>query len=45
MVFLHNSASMGSTNGDRSLDNGVFYTRMGQRMIHIMSAQTRSGDL
>ena len=45
LVFLHNSASMGSTNGDRSLDNGVFYTRMGQRMIHIMSAQTRSGDL
>jgi len=36
---------MGSTNGERSLDNGVFYTRMGQRMIHILSTQTRSGDL
>ena len=45
LVFLHNSDSMGSTNGDRSQDNGVFYTRMGQRMIHIISTQTRSGDL
>ncbi|MBS54345.1 MAG: bifunctional [glutamate--ammonia ligase]-adenylyl-L-tyrosine phosphorylase/[glutamate--ammonia-ligase] adenylyltransferase [Oceanospirillaceae bacterium] len=45
LVFLHNSDSNASTNGDRSLDNSVFYTRMGQRMIHIMSAQTRSGDL
>lgn len=45
LVFLNNSYAMGSTNGDRSLDNGVFYTRMGQRMIHILSTQTRSGDL
>jgi glutamate-ammonia-ligase adenylyltransferase len=45
LVFLNNSYAMGSTNGERSLDNGVFYTRMGQRMIHILSTQTRSGDL
>lgn len=45
LVFLHNSTPNRYTNGDRSQDNGVFYTRMGQRMIHIMSTQTRSGDL
>ncbi|GGY52821.1 glutamate-ammonia-ligase adenylyltransferase [Bacterioplanes sanyensis] len=45
LVFLHNSASNRYTTGERSQDNGVFYTRMGQRIIHIMTTQTRSGDL
>jgi glutamate-ammonia-ligase adenylyltransferase len=45
LVFLHSSTPGRYTNGDRSQDNGVFYTRMGQRMIHIMTTQTRSGDL
>ncbi len=45
LVLLHNSYAMGSTNGERSQDNGVFYTRLGQRMIHILTTQTRSGDL
>ncbi|WP_420589079.1 bifunctional [glutamate--ammonia ligase]-adenylyl-L-tyrosine phosphorylase/[glutamate--ammonia-ligase] adenylyltransferase [Bacterioplanoides sp.] len=45
LVFLHSSTPNRYTNGDRSQDNGVFYTRMGQRMIHIMTTQTRSGDL
>ncbi|MCD8521846.1 MAG: bifunctional [glutamate--ammonia ligase]-adenylyl-L-tyrosine phosphorylase/[glutamate--ammonia-ligase] adenylyltransferase [Saccharospirillaceae bacterium] len=45
LVLLHNSTSGRYTNGERSQDNGVFYTRMGQRMIHILTTQTRSGDL
>lgn len=50
LVFLHNTWNMGSTladkhAGQRSIDNPVFYTRMGQRMIHILTTQTRSGDL
>ena len=50
LVFLHNTWNMGSTladknAGQRSIDNPVFYTRMGQRMIHIMTTQTHSGDL
>ncbi|MFK4753663.1 bifunctional [glutamate--ammonia ligase]-adenylyl-L-tyrosine phosphorylase/[glutamate--ammonia-ligase] adenylyltransferase [Oceanobacter antarcticus] len=54
LVFLHNSWNMGSTLANqqtdqtaaqRSIDNSVFYTRMGQRMIHILTTQTRSGDL
>ena len=50
LVFLHNTWNMGSTIADksaaqRSIDNSVFYTRLGQRMIHIMTTQTHSGDL
>jgi [glutamine synthetase] adenylyltransferase / [glutamine synthetase]-adenylyl-L-tyrosine phosphorylase len=50
LVFLHNSYAMGSTHADnsagqRSIDNNVFYTRLGQRMIHILTTQTRSGDI
>lgn len=50
LVFLHNATSNQMTTGDKSqgtreLDNGVFYTRMGQRMIHILTTVTRAGDL
>jgi len=45
LVFIHNGNPGGYTTGERSIDNGVFYTRMGQRMVHICSTQTRSGDL
>ena len=45
LVLLHNSYAMGATTGERSQENGVFYTRMGQRMIHILTTQTRAGDL
>lgn len=45
LVLLHNSFSMGSTSGERSQYNDVFYTRFGQRIIHILTTPTRSGDL
>jgi glutamate-ammonia-ligase adenylyltransferase len=45
LVFLYDTAKGKTTSGSRELDNGVFYTRMGQRMIHIMSTQTRAGEL
>ncbi|MDF1764274.1 MAG: bifunctional [glutamate--ammonia ligase]-adenylyl-L-tyrosine phosphorylase/[glutamate--ammonia-ligase] adenylyltransferase, partial [Oleibacter sp.] len=45
LVFIHNGCANKSTTGERAIENGVFYTRMGQRMVHIMTAQTRSGDL
>ena len=45
LVFIHHGHPGGYTTGERSLDNGVFYTRMGQRMVHFCSTQTRSGDL
>lgn len=45
LVLLHNSFSMGHTTGERSQYNDVFYTRFGQRIIHILTTQTRAGDL
>lgn len=45
LVFLFDTAKGKYTSGERELDNGVFYTRMGQRMIHIMTANTRAGEL
>ncbi|MFQ3221457.1 MAG: glutamate-ammonia-ligase adenylyltransferase [Paraglaciecola sp.] len=45
LVFLYDTARGKTTSGTRELDNGVFYTRMGQRMIHILSTRTRAGEL
>ncbi|MCV6615249.1 MAG: bifunctional [glutamate--ammonia ligase]-adenylyl-L-tyrosine phosphorylase/[glutamate--ammonia-ligase] adenylyltransferase [Cellvibrionaceae bacterium] len=50
LVFLHGGAAGQSTSGandegQRSLDNLTFYTRMGQKIIHIMNTQTVSGQL
>ncbi|MBS9403852.1 bifunctional [glutamate--ammonia ligase]-adenylyl-L-tyrosine phosphorylase/[glutamate--ammonia-ligase] adenylyltransferase [Halomonas sp. TRM85114] len=45
LVFIHDGASQGSTDGKRPLDNAVFFTRLGQRIIHLLSAVTPSGTL
>ncbi|PAV25885.1 bifunctional glutamine synthetase adenylyltransferase/deadenyltransferase [Tamilnaduibacter salinus] len=45
LVFLHNADPQLSTDGDRPIDNAVFYTRLGQRIVHILSTQTPSGQL
>ncbi len=45
LVFLHDAGPGLATDGKRSVDNGMFFTRLGQRMIHIMTAQTPSGML
>ncbi|MEN9464216.1 MAG: hypothetical protein RL217_397 [Pseudomonadota bacterium] len=45
LVLLHNSYAQGYSTGERSQDNGTFYARMGQRMIHILTTQTQFGDL
>jgi glutamate-ammonia-ligase adenylyltransferase len=48
LVFLHNGLANKYTtgiNGKREQENGVFYTRMGQRLIHIMNTTTRAGQL
>ena len=45
LVFVHNAASTKSTTGERSIDNNVFFTRLGQRIIHILSTRTASGML
>ncbi|MFW6346604.1 MAG: bifunctional [glutamate--ammonia ligase]-adenylyl-L-tyrosine phosphorylase/[glutamate--ammonia-ligase] adenylyltransferase, partial [Halomonas sp.] len=45
LVFLHDGAPQGSTDGGRPLDNAVFYTRLGQRIIHLLTAVTPAGTL
>ncbi|MAA64122.1 MAG: bifunctional [glutamate--ammonia ligase]-adenylyl-L-tyrosine phosphorylase/[glutamate--ammonia-ligase] adenylyltransferase [Alteromonadaceae bacterium] len=45
LVFIHTADPQQSTNGERQIDNAVFYTRLGQRIVHILSTQTPSGQL
>lgn len=44
LVFLHDSAGEEQlTDGGRPLDNAVFFTRLAQRLIHILSTLTPAG--
>ncbi len=45
LVFLHDGAGQGSTDGARPIDNAVFFTRLGQRIIHLLTAMTPAGSL
>ena len=45
LVFIYDAATGGTTDGERSIDNAVFYTRLGQRMIHIMETRMAMGQL
>ena len=45
LVFIQGADPQQSTDGDKPIDNAVFYTRMGQRIVHILSTQTPSGQL
>ncbi|MCE2030426.1 bifunctional [glutamate--ammonia ligase]-adenylyl-L-tyrosine phosphorylase/[glutamate--ammonia-ligase] adenylyltransferase [Sessilibacter corallicola] len=45
LVFIHDSSSQLSTDGDVPLDNPTFYTRLGKKIIHILNTRTPSGRL
>ncbi|WP_372973021.1 bifunctional [glutamate--ammonia ligase]-adenylyl-L-tyrosine phosphorylase/[glutamate--ammonia-ligase] adenylyltransferase [Marinobacter sp.] len=45
LVFIHDADPEQATDGDKPIDNAVFYTRLGQRIVHILSTQTPSGQL
>ena len=45
LVFIYDAQSNGMTNGARSVDNLTFYTRLGQRLIHMMTSFTGAGRL
>lgn len=45
LVFIYDAVSGGATDGERSIDNVVFFTRLGQRMIHIMETHMPMGQL
>lgn len=45
IVFLHGGFVGGSTLGERPVHNQVFYNRLGQRVVHILTSVTRFGSL
>lgn len=46
IVFLHDSAGAGHlTDGGKPVDHTMFYTRLVQRIVHILTTQTGSGML
>jgi glutamate-ammonia-ligase adenylyltransferase len=45
LVFVEDGVDQGVTDGERSIDNTVFYTRLGQRMIHILETRMNLGQL
>jgi [glutamine synthetase] adenylyltransferase / [glutamine synthetase]-adenylyl-L-tyrosine phosphorylase len=46
LVFLHDSAgSIQLTSGDKPLDNGIFFLRLGQRIVHLLTMHSAAGRL
>ena len=45
LVFIHDGAANLSTDGEKSIGNANFFVRLGQRIIHFLTAQTPSGRL
>jgi glutamate-ammonia-ligase adenylyltransferase len=45
LVFVYEGSAMKSTDGDRPIDCQTFYTRLGQRIIHILGTRTAMGLL
>ncbi len=45
LVFLHNGGTNKETSGPKVINSTTFYTRLGQRIIHILTTQTASGIL
>ncbi len=46
LVFLHDSAGeQQRTDGDQSIDNGMFFQRLAQRLVHLLTVHTSAGRL
>jgi len=46
LVFLHDSSGeIQQTKGDRPLDNGIFFLRLGQRIVHLLTMHSAAGRL
>lgn len=45
LVFIHDGDPQTETDGPKPIEGNKFYTRLGQRIIHILSTQTTSGAL
>ncbi|WP_296266360.1 bifunctional [glutamate--ammonia ligase]-adenylyl-L-tyrosine phosphorylase/[glutamate--ammonia-ligase] adenylyltransferase [Pseudomonas sp. UBA6562] len=45
LVFIHDGDPHAETDGDKPIDGAQFFTRLGQRIIHLLTTQTNSGQL
>ncbi|WP_313741637.1 bifunctional [glutamate--ammonia ligase]-adenylyl-L-tyrosine phosphorylase/[glutamate--ammonia-ligase] adenylyltransferase [Pseudomonas sp.] len=45
LVFIHDGDPHAETDGDKPIDGAQFFTRLGQRLIHLLTTQTNSGQL
>jgi glutamate-ammonia-ligase adenylyltransferase len=46
LVFLHDSSGeIQHTQGERPLDNGIFFMRLGQRIVHLLTMHSAAGRL
>ncbi|PCK89672.1 bifunctional [glutamate--ammonia ligase]-adenylyl-L-tyrosine phosphorylase/[glutamate--ammonia-ligase] adenylyltransferase [Pseudomonas viridiflava] len=45
LVFIHDGDPQTETDGARPIDSAQFFTRLGQRIIHLLTTQTNSGQL
>jgi glutamate-ammonia-ligase adenylyltransferase len=46
LVFLHNSSGTAQeTDGEKPLENSMFFARLARRLVHFLMAQTSSGAL
>ncbi len=45
LVFLHAGEEEGVTDGERPIDNHLFYSRLARRMLHFLQIRTLSGVL
>ena len=45
LVFIHDGDAAAETNGAKPIDTAQFFTRLGQRIIHLLTTQTTSGQL
>jgi glutamate-ammonia-ligase adenylyltransferase len=45
LVFVHAGARGGSTDGPRPISNAQFFARIGERIVHILTAHTRAGRI
>ncbi|MBV7314684.1 bifunctional [glutamate--ammonia ligase]-adenylyl-L-tyrosine phosphorylase/[glutamate--ammonia-ligase] adenylyltransferase [Shewanella sp. NIFS-20-20] len=45
LVFLHNADLQAMTNGEKAIECGHFYLKLAQRILHLFSTRTNSGEL
>ena len=45
LVFLHSGAPVKTRGGEQPIDTPYFFSRLGQRIVHLLTARTRAGML